>query len=115
MSELKACPFCGSDKISSGEALGKDQKTGELQHQTGCLNCDAFGPAGKTVEEADERWNERAGARAVNIQITPVSWETKRIVSAMWWSVFWVNHTIKMRAKIHEVVNMQEMLWEVER
>lgn len=59
--ELKSCPFCGSNNISSGEIMGKNPE-GDFYQQTSCLDCGASGPSSLETpsHDCDEGWNKRA-------------------------------------------------------
>lgn len=51
MSELKPCPFCGSDKLSQIQFKSLTNIV--------CHGCQAEGGCGKTVESAIDKWNSR--------------------------------------------------------
>lgn len=50
----KPCPFCGSLSILAEEPPGL-----ELRYSLDCHDCNAIGPAGGTMAQAVERWNQR--------------------------------------------------------
>lgn len=69
--DLKACPFCGSDKIKTRYSY-REYKVKEqyAESQTVCENCHACGPRVKVMaseimdgvfapDEARKRWNQR--------------------------------------------------------
>ncbi|MBC7602771.1 MAG: Lar family restriction alleviation protein [Ramlibacter sp.] len=67
-SEVKACPFCGSVNVSSGEVFG-ERPDGQMYKQTACMDCFACGPEVLIDREtigpdgddlADAAWNRRA-------------------------------------------------------
>jgi Lar family restriction alleviation protein len=70
MEELKPCPFCGNEDISSGEVLVELPKGAGFAKQTMCRQCGALGPEAKVTERqsrgpegdtaADTAWNRRA-------------------------------------------------------
>ena len=49
MSDLKPCPFCGSDNTRAYSSTGICWVE--------CLSCDAVGPTAKTEAEAIDAWN----------------------------------------------------------
>ncbi|WP_426577629.1 Lar family restriction alleviation protein [Xenorhabdus stockiae] len=64
-SELKPCPFCGSDNLGSNHYFDSDDKNyiGWID----CYSCDARGPEigwfddfGEAETEAIKLWNQRA-------------------------------------------------------
>jgi len=75
---LSDCPFCGSDRISGGEATGKyspieiemnPERADKFWTQTGCLDCGALGPVQHDVDpnamfegslKANDLWEKRA-------------------------------------------------------
>jgi Lar family restriction alleviation protein len=52
MSELKPCPFCGSESAEAERAFGF--------YWIGCHNCGAKGGSDLLKEKAIEAWNRRA-------------------------------------------------------
>lgn len=63
-----ACPFCGSNNISTGEMLSQGDDGDYAQSM--CRNCEALGPAAKLIDgdpdygdtKSTEAWNRRAKA-----------------------------------------------------
>lgn len=55
MSELKPCPFCGSDEIGR-----EDFASGGELITLRCLNCGAIGPITYKFDAALATWNRRA-------------------------------------------------------
>ena len=51
------CPFCGSMQIDIMEG---DDEDGETAYWVICQECNAGGPEGETVEEAQHVWNTRS-------------------------------------------------------
>ena len=51
--ELKPCPFCGSDDLHFSDSRGGDE--GYIT----CWNCDARGPDSATEKRASSEWNNR--------------------------------------------------------
>lgn len=51
MTELKPCPFCGSDRIRV--------YTGLEHYTVECYSCQTHGPVKAISNEAEERWNRR--------------------------------------------------------
>lgn len=70
-SELKPCPFCGSDDVSIWDGI----------ERAACENCGTCGPShdgGK--EEAARLWNERAGdGSQPEIEYTAISADGSKI------------------------------------
>lgn len=56
MSNLKPCPFCGSD---NAKHFGYDA-AGEPEHFVQCLECSTTGPYAEDETSAVEHWNRRA-------------------------------------------------------
>ena len=50
---MKACPFCKSVE------LGRYQNPADNKEHVFCRECEAEGPAGDTIEEAEKLWGER--------------------------------------------------------
>lgn len=63
MSELKPCPFCGSERVNVAEIAGNFFAV--------CGNCGAKGKQVATISGAVDAWNRRAGdvpeRKAVNV------------------------------------------------
>ena len=55
MSELKPCPFCGSNNVSFNHC-GLEKGVVFVM----CNMCCTFGPTGVHDEDAAEKWNRRA-------------------------------------------------------
>ena len=53
MTELRPCPFCGSDDVVSGAGL-------EDEYYVECWDCSAKIESYKSLEEAITGWNRRA-------------------------------------------------------
>ena len=60
MSELKPCPFCGSDEVGCWMS-SRQFPNGKNPHHVQCDNCFASSDYYCTMEEAIEAWNRRAG------------------------------------------------------
>ncbi|MBS1014455.1 Lar family restriction alleviation protein [Acetobacter persici] len=56
--ELKSCPFCGSNHVTSATTAKRSSI-----HRVGCMECFAFGPERKSTSEAITAWNTRAGEK----------------------------------------------------
>lgn len=53
MSELKPCPFCGSNNVDlSGYLNGR-------YYDVACMACEAKGPVAQLADGAAEAWNRR--------------------------------------------------------
>lgn len=65
--EIKACPFCGSDEISVGS---RSDHPDESQAWVACHKCGASGPVAETESKAICHWNARAG------DLQPITSET---------------------------------------
>ena len=50
--ELKPCPFCGCEAVTTTSILD--------EHYVICTNCTCAGPGGWSEQEAIEAWNRRA-------------------------------------------------------
>ena len=59
MSELRECPFCGSDDIDSSFAQGTDITGYRTTYGAGCNDCGGCGPMSEEPEEAIKAWNQR--------------------------------------------------------
>lgn len=67
MSELKTCPFCGSDNMST-EVLNSTVVK--------CLDCSAEGPISFSVTEAIELWNTRSSnLRTLKVDVSVIDAE----------------------------------------
>lgn len=62
MSELKPCPFCGSDKLSNAI-------NGCFEPSIACDNCGAYGPNDISKEDAVRMWNLRRPEDALRARI----------------------------------------------
>jgi Lar family restriction alleviation protein len=56
--ELKPCPFCGSDNVTSSPC-SSSLEPGVMKDVFHCSNCGSYGPIGKNKEKAKMLWNSR--------------------------------------------------------
>jgi Lar family restriction alleviation protein len=64
MTELKSCPFCGSDDLRKSNNFyfcKKEKQVKEMVTFVQCNNCGADGPTIAYVEDTVKAWNERKG------------------------------------------------------
>lgn len=66
--ESKACPFCGSTRLSSRRIWGN-------RRFIVCLKCNACGPMGLTPEDARIRWNKRVNLDSPEPEQGSLFWE----------------------------------------
>ena len=59
MTELKPCPFCGSDEVGCWAHYGKFPN-GKTPHNVLCDDCGSTTDMYPSAEEAIEAWNRRA-------------------------------------------------------
>ena len=58
MSELKPCPFCGSNCVN--DTTGPSDQNDEVGYFWTCPDCVCSGPFEESIEKATEGWNLRA-------------------------------------------------------
>jgi Lar family restriction alleviation protein len=56
--KIKACPFCGDEDVEVERTKMSWGDSHDI-YEVVCSSCDIEGPAGRTSEEACERWNSR--------------------------------------------------------
>ena len=60
MTELKPCPFCGSEDTQG--MMGVEDFTSDVEFCVTCWDCYAVGPTSfVSLDEAMEKWNDRKG------------------------------------------------------
>lgn len=65
MSELKPCPFCGSEKVKVYDHFWK--------YSVNCLDCGASTGISDGKKEAIEKWNRRPGPEKPKVKTVPLS------------------------------------------
>lgn len=60
MSELKPCPFCGSDNVMVDETFVDAQNDPYMEYEVICFDCENRTKPCDTAQDAIARWNRRA-------------------------------------------------------
>ena len=60
---LKPCPFCGALDECISYYYNNSGQNFDRAYYRKCDQCGIYGPSGKTLEEADEKWNTRILAK----------------------------------------------------
>jgi Lar family restriction alleviation protein len=89
MTELKACPFCGSNRVSFYQ---DEEQHEELDTTTGfiwCRGCDFSSDSYLSYAIAVEKWNARAGWVSVSERLPEAGERVIGLFGGVPWEVYW--------------------------
>jgi len=79
-SELKPCPFCGSEAQQRSSVIERGDYGDTIRYNVGCPQCDASAGWDDYEDVAVSAWNRRAPSEAVGLLREVLAWlEDKRM------------------------------------